>query len=945
MIRRSLAALALLSLAATSLAQDKELDTLKKYLKAVKGHVTESYIDADKVDKAALEPAAVDALRRALDKGLIGGLKPEAAKKFLDAIVGMTKNDEALEAVAAAKKDGELDADLWKLADAMANGMVKKAGDAYGRAMSPQDLGRLLQMLTGSRSRTSAGLAVHKEEEEFKVVFIQYRFAADVSGVRMGDTLLRIDGEDVTKLEPEIVMQKLALETMKDVACGKCGSGEQKTEKKGATETTVCAKCGEKIAPREITHALTLKREGYKEPVEITLKAPDRVPGEVEYEMVRDGVAYLRLTIFDSKSARLIRKAVADLVAQGVRGIVFDLRNNPGGDLRNATNIADQFLGQGLTIATVDMKYNPASLISGPMADMIDVPDKYVTRKQGPAEDLPMVCLINGSSASASELLAGALKDHGRATLVGSHTYGKGVGQSVIPLVDIGMKRYLYLTILRYKTPSGADVGHNGIPADVEVEPAKLGEADFRAAQQFRASKALAEYVEELWTTKQDLARELARWDGFDASKYPNLAAMSKASPLPMDVARQEIRRALRQKVESADGKLLPCDVGADGQLQQAILILLKEMGADHSKAAGEPKTMRDVVEYLASDEMKGRLVGSAEGRRAATWIADRFKALGLAPAGDDGYFHRFALKDDVRGVNVIGRLEGSDPALKGECVVIAAHHDHVGVRKGEVCNGADDNASGVAMVLELAKRLREDKPKRSILFMSYDAEEGGLLGSRAYVNSDLFKKEKFRAMICFDLIGGNFVEWEKDRVYALGAESSPELRALLESSAKGAALDVAPAGVYMIEPVGPILARSDYANFRAKKVPFVFFSSGTPWYYHTPHDDVERLNFEKMEKAAVFCRAFSLDVANGAGAMTFERAPKPRASDAAILRDAIDEALKRLDGKGLDADAYRQTRARMAEIAEKAELTEEDRKEIQGAMVRVFEFARLKPK
>src|SRR5206468_4108793 len=147
----------------------------------------------------------------------------------------------------------------------------------------------------------------------------------------------------------------------------------------------------------------------------------------------------------------------------------------------------------------------------------------------------------------------------------------------------------------------------------------------------------------------------------------------------------------------------------------------------------------------------------------------------------------------------------------------------------GEIYNGADDNASGVAVLLDIATRVGRSPPlRRGILFCSFDAEEDGLVGSTHFVHSELYPIASIAAMICFDLVGGTFLPGDESRAFALGSECCEDLFDLvgyLRDSVKEVRLERV--GIYAIEPAGPIFARSDYSPFRLKKVPFVFFSTG----------------------------------------------------------------------------------------------------------------------
>jgi hypothetical protein len=357
--------------------------------------------------------------------------------------------------------------------------------------------------------------------------------------------------------------------------------------------------------------------------------------------------------------------------------------------------------------------------------------------------------------------------------------------------------------------------------------------------------------------------------------------------------------------------------------------------------------SLRAWVERLAADEMKGRAAGSPECRRAADLVAARFKELGLAPAGTGGYYQR---KRDW--ANVLALREGSDPKHRGECLVVGAHHDGQGVRDGRVFNSADDNASGTALMLEIAEAVAalDPPPKRAIAFHSYDGEEAGFIGSQLFTNSELFERRRVVAMICFDLVGGEFTAWEKNRIYALGAESSPPLARLLRArAAEEKAVQVVPAGVYMIDPLGPQLvgARSDYASFRAKGVPYVFFSTATPWYYHTPDDDPERLDYTKMQNAGRFVLRIVRELADSEEELPFVLGPTPVPSDAALMAEAFGKLLEHRATYRLtdeEAAAAAAVRARMSEIAGRPAVDKEAQGAIQRAMVTMFGYAKRRP-
>jgi hypothetical protein len=267
---------------------------------------------------------------------------------------------------------------------------------------------------------------------------------------------------------------------------------------------------------------------------------------------------------------------------------------------------------------------------------------------------------------------------------------------------------------------------------------------------------------------------------------------------------------------------------------------------------------LQATVRYLASDALKGRRTGTPEGETAARWMATQFEKAGLQKVT----LQRFKTKGEngPEGLNVIGFMEGTTD----EWVALCCHHDHLGVKDGQIYHGANDNASGCAVLLEVVQRcaLLKVKPKRGFLFCSFDAEEILLGGSRFFVGSGLVEVSKIVALVCMDMMGGDFLPRDTTSLYVLGAENSPELKEAVGRVSPIDGLDLRSLGVNVIEPLGEIYARSDYGSFRAKKIPFVFLSTGQPWYYHKPEDDADRLNYGKMEKGAHFVHGLLLEIA-----------------------------------------------------------------------------------
>ena len=353
-------------------------------------------------------------------------------------------------------------------------------------------------------------------------------------------------------------------------------------------------------------------------------------------------------------------------------------------------------------------------------------------------------------------------------------------------------------------------------------------------------------------------------------------------------------------------------------------------------------------VSFLASDEMKGRRLGTPEGEKAARWMAAQFEKIGLKPIAPDGYVQKFTLPGDaaIEGFNVVGLLEGATD----ESVALCCHHDHLGVKDGKIYHGANDNASGCSVLLEVARACAalKDKPKRSLLFCSFDAEERALSGSRYFVMSKLVDLSKVVALICMDMMGGDFFPRDTTSLYVLGSENSPEIAEALRKLPKIEGLDLRPLGINLIEPLGEIAARSDYGSFRLKRVPFVFLSTGQPWTYHKPEDTVERLNLAKMEKGAAFVRALLLDLA----ALTAR--PRYVKQQGYSLEDlkAVSETLRRvlehsedLDVKEEELAAIRSGQAKIEDILKAGVVTPEDAVTFRTMGLQLMTLASRRPK
>ena len=268
-------------------------------------------------------------------------------------------------------------------------------------------------------------------------------------------------------------------------------------------------------------------------------------------------------------------------------------------------------------------------------------------------------------------------------------------------------------------------------------------------------------------------------------------------------------------------------------------------------------KRMRASIKYLASKELKGRGLGTPELEDAAKYIANKFKDAGLQPIKNASYFqkftHTFKDKGKLNLTNVIGIIPGTDPNLKNEPVVISAHYDHLGLGwpdvhkgdKGKIHYGADDNASGVATIIELAKSMTKTaKPKRTIVFLACSGEEAGLIGSRYFVehSKDFFSGDIF-ANVNIDTDGSLFDK----KLLVLNGNTAKEWKFIFMGTDYTTGIKS--------EVIDKELDSSDQFAFIEKGIPAVQLFTGATANYHRPSDTFEKLDYKGLIKVATVAK------------------------------------------------------------------------------------------
>lgn len=265
---------------------------------------------------------------------------------------------------------------------------------------------------------------------------------------------------------------------------------------------------------------------------------------------------------------------------------------------------------------------------------------------------------------------------------------------------------------------------------------------------------------------------------------------------------------------------------------------------ASTDAAPAAPVQLLEDVRILSADDMQGRDTGSVGGRKARDYIVARLEAIGVAPA-PFGRLQPFQAKGHTPegpktfdGVNIVGMIPGT--RISDRYIVVTAHYDHVGVRDGQVYNGADDNASGVAAMLALAEALKAQAPEHSVLLVALDGEERGLIGAREFVSAPPVPLSAISLNLNFDMIA----RAETDgRLWVTGTYQHPAFRPVLEALPATGPVSLA-FGKDTPQDVGADnwVEASDHGAFHAAGVPFLYLGVDYHPDYHRPSDDFEHI-------------------------------------------------------------------------------------------------------
>lgn len=295
-------------------------------------------------------------------------------------------------------------------------GFLYGLNDPYAVYYTKEELQSFMDETAGSYCGIGAMVSQNITTGVATIIRVFEGSPAEQAGIRPGDVIYKVDGEEVTGVDLTLIVNNYV-------------KGEEGTEV-----------------------VITVFREEEEEYQDITVTRSPIDVQTVSGKMLEDGIGYISVLEFDQITDSQFTTQIEELKKQGMEKLIVDLRNNPGGELTTVVSMVDYVVKDGGRILTVADKYGK---------------EEVYQAEDGHSLDLPMAVLVNGNSASASEVFTGALKDYGAAVIVGTKTFGKGIVQTLLPLSDGSAVK---LTTNHYYTPDGHDIHGKGIEPDVEVE-------------------------------------------------------------------------------------------------------------------------------------------------------------------------------------------------------------------------------------------------------------------------------------------------------------------------------------------------------------------------------------------------------------------------------------------------------------------------------------------
>ena len=300
-----------------------------------------------------------------------------------------------------------------EMMDTLYKGYISGLDERYTAYYTPEEYEQLMNDSQGVYVGIGVTVTTDQETGNMVIVTVTEDGPGEAAGLLEGDTIISIEGESVQDMDLDTAVSKI--------------QGEE------GTEVTI-----------------GVYRESTGETLEKTMTRRKMDAQTVAYSMLEDNIGYIQITAFDEVTVEQFDNAVSDLQSQNIRGLIVDVRGNPGGNVDSVCSILDRLLPEGLLVYTIDKNGSKE--------------EEYADNEE--VLDIPMAVLVNGDSASASEIFAAALQDYDWAGIVGEQTYGKGIVQYIIPLSDGSAVK---LTSAKYYTPNGECIHGIGVTPDVKV--------------------------------------------------------------------------------------------------------------------------------------------------------------------------------------------------------------------------------------------------------------------------------------------------------------------------------------------------------------------------------------------------------------------------------------------------------------------------------------------
>jgi len=460
--------------------------------------------------------------------------------------------------------------ELDELFQNAAKGMISSL-DPFSQYLDRDDVKATQEML--SQDYGGIGAYVGWRNSNFVVTAPIYGSPADRAGLRALDIIQEVDGNKATEIAD-----------------------------RGGVNGVIAKLKGKPGTPVRVKYF----RRGFGKPIEVTILREQIRVDTVVSAMLPGQIAYIRLTRFGERSAEEVQKAMDHLLKeQKAKALVFDLRDNPGGLLRSGVEISDKFLAGGKLLV-----YSEGNKEIAPRRD-------YFSTGNAEEEAYPMTVLVGPGSASASEIVAGALQDHKRAVLVGEKTYGKGSVQQIMPLNATDRETQVRLTIAKYYLPSGRCIHEKGVEVDIEAKATDQPGWVIETLMELRRTAAFEDYVRRTWAGNEALYKKLAENDGNKCDEYPEFQKFYDGLKTRVDanVVRIEVRGIVRRMVADDRKQELGYDLQEDTVLQRGVLEALRKMRVDPTTIA----EYKDLPEKFAAQNpgaQQGAMLPDADATR-----------------------------------------------------------------------------------------------------------------------------------------------------------------------------------------------------------------------------------------------------------------------------------------------------------------------------------------